>query len=176
MRKKLIAILIVCCLVAPILFQNPLKTEAATDQYGFNTETPSDFHANDGANPYGNGYTAINPIMEPFVFRSADESMNVSYWNDVKPSEGNGLSSGKQVTIESRNSECAADFVVSKAYDPAGSGHDYMVAMVGLQRDEIIVWSYNTRTKQKSSDFVLEEFSGNDLDWFDKMRYNTREI
>jgi len=47
-RKKLIAILIVCCLVAPILFQNPLKTEAATDQYGFNTETPSDFHANDG--------------------------------------------------------------------------------------------------------------------------------
>ena len=169
MRKKLIAILIVCCLVAPILFQNPLETEAATDQYGFNTETPSDFHANDGANPYGNGYTAINPIMEPFVFRSADESMNVSYWNDVKPSEGNGLSSGKQVTIESRNSECAADFVVSKAYDPAGSGHDYMVAMVGLQRDEIIVWSYNTRTKQKSSDFVLEKFSGNDLDWFDKI-------
>lgn len=169
MRKKLIAILIVCCLVAPILFQNPLKTEAATDQYGFNTETPSDFHANDGANPYGKGYTAINPIMEPFVFRSTDESMNVSYWNDVKPSEGNGLSSGKQVTIESRNSECAADFVVSKAYDPAGSGHDYMVAMVGLQRDEIIVWSYNTRTKQKSSDFVLEEFSGNDLDWFDKI-------
>lgn len=49
-------------------FQNPLKTEAATDQYGFNTETPSDFHANDGANPYGKGKTALNPIMEPFIF------------------------------------------------------------------------------------------------------------
>ncbi len=38
--------------------------------------------------------------MEPFVFRSADESMNVSYWNDVKPSEGNGLSSGNKLPLK----------------------------------------------------------------------------
>lgn len=167
MRKKLIAILIVCCLVAPILFQNPLKTEAATDQYGFNTETPSDFHANDGANPYGKGKTALNPIMEPFIFRSASGSMNVDYWNDVDMKKG--VNKGTQVNIDSKNKECAADFVVSKAYDPDGSGHDYMVAMVGLQNEDIVVWSYNTRTKEQSEDYSIDVGGGDNSDWFDKI-------
>ena len=109
MRKRIIAILLVCCLVAPLLLRSPLQTEAATDQYGFSTEAPKDFDPSDGKNPYGNGYTALNPVMEPFVFQSSKGSMRVDYWNDVKTQES--PTAGTQVSIASRGSQCAADFV-----------------------------------------------------------------
>ena len=165
MRKRIIAILLVCCLVAPLLLRSPLQTEAATDQYGFSTEAPKDFDPSDGKNPYGNGYTALNPVMEPFVFQSSKGSMRVDYWNDVKTQES--PTAGTQVSIASRGSQCAADFVYSKAYDPDGCGHDYMVAMVGLQNEDIVVWNYNTRTKQQGVDYKIDVGGGDNSDWFD---------
>lgn len=62
-RKRIIAILLVFCLVAPLLGRSPIQTEAATDQYGFSTEPPEEFNPKDGKNPYGKGYMALNPIM-----------------------------------------------------------------------------------------------------------------
>lgn len=166
-RKKLIAILLVCCLIAPILFRNPLEAEAATDPYGFNLKTPEDFKPDDGENPYGDGKVALNPKMEPFVMRSANSYLHVDYWNDVKPDESNGISSGDQVRLVNRNSQCAADYVVTKAYDPDGDGHDYMVAAVGLQDQDLVLWNYNSRTKQQGPDKVVASFSGDAFDWFD---------
>lgn len=165
-RKKLIAILLVCCLIAPILFRNPLEAEAATDPYGFNLETPKDFNPNDGENPYGEGKVALNPIMEPFVMRSANSYLHVDYWNDVEPDKSNGISSGDQVRLVNRNSQCAADYVVTKAYDPDGDGHDYMVAAVGLQGQNLVLWNYNSRTKQQGPDKEVATFNGDAFDWF----------
>lgn len=164
-RKRIIAILLVFCLVAPLLWRSPIQTEAATDQYGFSTEPPEEFNPKDGKNPYGKGYTALNPIMEPFVFRSSKGSMNVDYWNDVKPQQG--VMAGTQVSLASRGSQSEADFVVSRAYNPDGQGHDYMVAMVGLKNNDIVVWNYNIRTKQQGPDYTIDVGGGDNSDWFD---------
>lgn len=165
-RKKLLAILLVCCLIAPILFQNPLETEAATDQYGFNLETPEDFDAKDGQNPYGAGEVALNPIMEPFVLSSSNSDMHVDYWNDVNL-YGNSALDGDRVSLVSQSGGSDVNMMVSKAYDPDGSGHDYMAAVLGISGDsKLVLWYYNTRTKEKSERYTVHQFGGEGADWF----------
>lgn len=166
MRKRLLAIILVCCLIAPILFQNPLETEAATDQYGFNLETPEDFDAEDGQNPYGSGEVALNPIMEPFVLSSSNSDMHVDYWNDVNP-HGNSALDGDRVSLVSQRGGSDVNMMVSKAYDPDGSGHDYMAAVLGISGDsKLVLWYYNTRTKEKSERYTVHQFNGHGADWF----------
>lgn len=163
MKRKAMVVLLICSMLAPLLRYGQGQVEAATDQYGFSTEIPEDFNPTDGKNPYGNGYTALNPIMEPLIFQSSSGSMSMDYWNNGNPK--NGVRSGDEVSMVSKSSQCEADFVSTKAYDPTGQGHDYMVAMVGLKNGNVVVWNYDTRTKSQGSDYVVT-MSGHDRDWF----------
>lgn len=163
-RNRIMAAVLIAALVIPLMTSLLPAEVQAKDQYGFTVSEPDDFNAKDGKNPYGAGYTALNPISELFMIQSASGSYDASYWNDIKTTEG--ITKGTKTTLESKKSQCDADYVSSKAFDPDGKGHDYMVASTGLRNKKTVVWTYNTKTGKKGTVIDIDMGTGDNSDWF----------
>lgn len=129
------------------------EINGVNDGFGFNTAPPSDFDANDGKNPYGQGRVALNPIREIMVV--GDYSAPAVY-DANNPVEYYG---SKAAAVTNWQDAITADAVKEgaypvhlklAAYDPNGAGRDDHVAGIGLLKRGkacfVKVWVFNART------------------------------
>lgn len=146
------------------------------DKYGFNLSVPSSFDANDGENPYGNGYSAFNKKMEAFLwYRSSNDNRNAQTYNYTQNGQitGNskigpgGASGTLQYSVLSGKTNMK--YVNLDAYDAYGSGHDNMVVAVGAtlgKSPQLMVARYSASGNSSDSrQRIIDLGSGDDNDW-----------
>ena len=169
--KKILAIILAFCLIAPAIFSLlPQEVQAdETDEFGFRLSIPSDFNGKDGKNPYGNGYSSLNPVMEPYAF-TRDGSANSMNWYQTNEDKGKetylfdyatnkSSAPGKANSLPSTGD---LSFVQATAYDP-GDGHDSMVAMVGrTSGNKLVVRTVDTTNGNSKSATLISDMGGVD--------------
>ena len=152
------------------------QVEAAnTDKFGFDTSIPSTFDANDGKNPYGSGVQTFNTKSEAFIWRQSGSNLNASTFNYAKKDKLTETEIGKVDDNKHRISTSLSGksgqyrYVSTKGYDPYGTGHDNMVAMVGCdygKESRLVVARYNGNgTGSTSTYFSLKNNSKEEADW-----------
>lgn len=178
MKKRMIGLLLVICMVVTLLPTLSPVAHAASSQFdsilNMDKVEPSGYDSTSTENPYGyklNEPFLLNPISELLLYKTYDlndsskeHRSTTSYDDAIK---NNAFNPNKQTSLDNTKDYL---YVEAVAFDPTGSGRKDHVAYIGLnyididpEYSTISVWVQDTVTGD-----VKDEWSSSSVaSWFD---------